>query len=528
MRWTFFSPLSSAALLFVCSSCANVESIRDSRPPERITACQPGKVHVSASPKPSVAQSSHQTASKTGEQAETNKKANTQAAPTPAEAENPLAETNESPEGETWHEGMTLSELEQIALQNNPTLALAGAEVEKERGRWTQIGLYPNPTLGYVQSDATRSNESHTNGMLIQQTFITADKLEKNRNIETYGIQNTQWQLEAQQMRVLTDVRLRYFDVIGSQQQVELVEAILKLTKQSLEAAQALFKGQQVPETDVLQAETQLAQVELALDNARAEHEAAWRRLTVIIGQPDMPVRQLVEPDVSLPELNFTEEWERLVAASPQLRSTEAQVGIAHRQLIRDQATPIPDVTVQVVGQYDRVMDYGTVNALIALPVPFFDRNQGQIYTSSQELYRASKEVERVQLVLRDQLTNTYRNYVQAKNEATRLQENVLPKLQKTLDLTIEGYRQGQVAYPNVLVVQDRYLQTSLNRINALTRARQIGAEIDGLQLTGGLNPATIGTAIQEAGGGQRRAVQQALNQQNQGRLNTFAPAAID
>ena len=146
--------------------------------------------------------------------------------------------------------------------------------------------------------------------------------------------------------------------------------------------------------------------------------------------------------------------------------------------------------------------------------MPIFDRNQGQIYNSCQELQRAKTEVERVQLVLRDQLAATYRDYVQAKNEAERLRETVLPKLQKTLDLTIKGYEQGQLNYPTVLAVQDRYLQTSLARINALTRARQIGAEIEGLQLTGGLNPAIIGTAIQEAGGGgRRRAVQQALEQ---------------
>ena len=146
------------------------------------------------------------------------------------------------------------------------------AEFEKSSGNWLQIGLYPNPTLGYVQSDTTRSDQSHTNGMLVQQTFITANKLQKNRDIETFGIQNTQWQLEAQQIRVLTDVRRRYFDVIGAQQQVALVEKILELTQQSLKAAQALFKGQQVPETDVLQAEVQVAQVELALENAKAEH----------------------------------------------------------------------------------------------------------------------------------------------------------------------------------------------------------------------------------------------------------------
>lgn len=421
---------------------------------------------------------------------------------------------------------VSLAELEQIALECNPTLKLAVAEIEKERGNWQQVGLYPNPTVGYVQSDATRSDESHTNGLLVQQTFVTGDKLTKNRDIEAFGLEDARWQHEAQRMRVLTDVRLRYFDVVGAQEQLALVEEIRGLAEESLKAAQALRKGQQVPETDVLQAEVQVAQMELAFENARAEYLAAWQRLAVIVGQPELPVQTLVEPQDTLPELNFEEEWERLIASSPQLRSTEAQAGVAQRQLVRDQATPIPDVTVQVVGDYDREMDFGTINALVALPLPVFDRNQGQIYSSFQELHRAQTEIERVRLVLRDQLVGTYRDYVQARNESQHLRERVLPKLQETLKLTIKGYEQGEIAYPTVLAIQERYAQTRLRQIDAKTRARQIGIQIAGLQLTGGLNPAVIGTAIQEGGG--RRAVQQLLENQNQTRLNNFAPAAVD
>ena len=422
---------------------------------------------------------------------------------------------------------ISLAELEQIALELNPTLTLAVAEIEKERGNWFQVGRYPNPTLGYVQSEATRFDESHTHGVLVQQTFVTGEKLAKNRDIEGYGIEDARWQHEAQRMRVLTDVRLRYFDVIGAQKQLALVEEIRRLDEENLKAAQALRKGQQVPETDVLQAEVELEQMELALENARADYVSAWRRLAVIVGQPELPIQKLAEPIDTLPELDFEEEWERLLASSPQLRSTEAQVGIAQGQLVRDQATPIPDVTVQIVGDYDRAMDFGTINALVALPVPVFDRNQGQIYSSFQELHRAQTEIERVRLVLRDQLVGTYRDYVQGRNEALRLSENMLPKLQETLNLTRRGYEQGEIDYATVLAIQERYVQTSLRQINAATRARQIAIQIEGLQLTGGLNPAVIGTAIQEGGGG-RRAVQQLLENQNQNRLNSFAPAAID
>ena len=45
--------------------------------------------------------------------------------------------------------GLTLADLEQMALSNNPTLAQAAAEIRAASARKLQAGLYPNPTVGY-------------------------------------------------------------------------------------------------------------------------------------------------------------------------------------------------------------------------------------------------------------------------------------------------------------------------------------------------------------------------------------------
>ena len=44
---------------------------------------------------------------------------------------------------------ITLEELQQMALQNNPTFAQSAANIQAAEGRKKQSGLYPNPTVGY-------------------------------------------------------------------------------------------------------------------------------------------------------------------------------------------------------------------------------------------------------------------------------------------------------------------------------------------------------------------------------------------
>ncbi|QDU14134.1 Cobalt-zinc-cadmium resistance protein CzcC precursor [Gimesia maris] len=423
---------------------------------------------------------------------------------------------------------LTLGELEQIALSNNPTLALQRAEVEKERGNWTQVGLYPNPTVGYVNSTTSSNGDTQSNGILVQQTFITAGKLDKARATETYGIQTSELQFDAQQMRVINDVRLRYYDVLGAQEQLRLVKEIAQLSQQTLDAAERLYKAEQVPRTDMLQAKAQNATVRTALTNAHTDYETAWQKLAVIVGCPELPPSQLMKPKDDLPQFDLEAEWQRLLSESPQLLTAESQIGIARGQLASAEAAPVSDVTLQFVTDYNSVGDYATFNTLVALPFPLFNRNQGGIYNAASEVNRSERELERVRLVLRDQLISSYRDYMLARNQSEQMRKEVLPDLREALELMIKGYEKGEFSFLAVLNAQQNNFQSNLEYIDALNRAHRLSVEISGLQMTGGLNPATIGTAIQEAGGGERlRAVQQQLQKQSNANLSNFAPAAL-
>src|SRR6267143_4324947 len=44
---------------------------------------------------------------------------------------------------------ITLEELQQMALQNNPTFAQSASNIQAAEGKRKQAGLYPNPTVGY-------------------------------------------------------------------------------------------------------------------------------------------------------------------------------------------------------------------------------------------------------------------------------------------------------------------------------------------------------------------------------------------
>ena len=125
---------------------------------------------------------------------------------------------------------LTLAELEQLAIANNPALAQAEARVRALRGRWVQVGLPPNPSAGYIASEIGDEGKAGQQGGYVGQEFVTGGKLRLNRAIVSQEIQQAEQQLAAMQLRVQTDVREAYYAALIAQRRVDLASELLRVS----------------------------------------------------------------------------------------------------------------------------------------------------------------------------------------------------------------------------------------------------------------------------------------------------------
>ena len=78
--------------------------------------------------------------------------------------------------------GFTLPELESIALQANPTLIQAQAQVEASLSKSLQAGLMPNPVMGYVgEQIGAFGGPGETQGGFVEQEIFRGGKLRLSR-----------------------------------------------------------------------------------------------------------------------------------------------------------------------------------------------------------------------------------------------------------------------------------------------------------------------------------------------------------
>ena len=288
---------------------------------------------------------------------------------------------------------MTLAELESLALSNNPTLEQAAAGVEVERGSFQQAGLYPNPQIGYVNGASDKSSVKQSNGAFFSQEIVTAGKLKKAQDWEANEVNKVAWDLEAQRQRVLTDVKIRYFESLGAQHAVLTLKKLERISERGLDTVRQLVENKSAARADLLQAKIQLETVRASLDEATERHSAAWQQLSNVVGIPDLPTA-LLEGELKddLPKLDARAAWEQLVAASPQIKSAEAERDHAHAELTLAEAQAIPNITLQAVAEYDRATQSSNVSTLVALPLPIFNRNRGNIAISKATRERLYQE----------------------------------------------------------------------------------------------------------------------------------------
>jgi cobalt-zinc-cadmium efflux system outer membrane protein len=394
-------------------------------------------------------------------------------APPPAEA--PLATMRP----------LSLADLEQMAVQANPSLAQARHRVSAARGEWLQAGLLPNPVVGYSGEEMGDDNTAGKQGGFVAQEFITAGKLKLNRAVASHEIARLEQEAAAQQYRVLTDVRTSFYAALVAQHRTSLTEQLARIGQESVVTADALLRAKEASRVGLLQSRVEANNARILLDNARNDHLAAWRRLQSVVGMPELP------PATLLGEIGSTGamlEWEaalaQLTTSSPEMAAAAAEVHRARCAVERAAAGRYPDIATRASVHRDNTTGQDIAGVEIGMALPIFDRNQGNLQKAHAELAAAQRNLDRVRLGLHHRLASVFQQYANARQQADRYRDEILRDAKESLGLVTEGYRNGEFGYLDLLTAQRTYFESNLAYLDALLQMHTARSKIDGFLLS--------------------------------------------
>ena len=407
--------------------------------------------------------------------------ANGQTLPTPGSSPQPA-----SPPLAASPPALGLADLLRLSLEKNPVLGQAGFDIDAARGRALQAGLYPNPTVS-VGGDEVGGRVGR-GGIVtlprVNQEIVTGGKLRLSRAVAEREVDQATLTLLRQRFALFTTVREGYFEVLATQRRIEVLTELVGLAKQSTENAQKVMGAGEGSKPDLLQFQIELDRLLVERESAERELTAGWRRLTSAMGTPNLPYNVLLGSlEDPLPDYDFDRSRSYLLEIHPEVRF--AQVGVTRAQLAlrRAEVERIPNVTVGA-GYTANFKDRDSeVQYQLSVPVPIFNRNQGNIHAAQAELGRSLREVERVQNDLTGRLATAFGQYASARQRAERYRTSILPAARESYRLTLLAFRGGQFEYLRVLQAQRGIGEANLTYVQALQEQWRAASEIAGLLL---------------------------------------------
>ena len=395
---------------------------------------------------------------------------------------------------------ISLADLERMALERNPTIGQAKADVDAAAGLAKQAGLYPNPVVSVVGEEISRGPiiRGGEIGAGFQQRIVTAGKLGLSRKVAEQGRAMTEEAAKAQRQRVLNAVRILYYQALGDQYRIRVRTNLSRLAAEAVRISGELANVGASDQPDLLAAEVESGRIQLDLTDAINRQQRTWRQLGAVVNNPTLRPMPLSGALEIVPRLDADQALEAIYAESPELRAVSINVNRAETALTRSKKEVIPDLLVSGGVRYNRELLETAASGLrrpvgkegffdIGVQLPIFNRNQGNIATARAGVDRAKLEVDRTKLALRSRLAEVYREYQTALTRADRYRQDLLPKAQKAYELYLNNFRQMSAAYPQVLIAQRNLFQLQDNYVDALTTAWQRSVDIQGLLLTGGV-----------------------------------------
>jgi cobalt-zinc-cadmium efflux system outer membrane protein len=386
---------------------------------------------------------------------------------------------------------LSLADLEQLALQGNPTLAQAAATVEASRGKAVQAGLYPNPTIGYAAEQiGIAGTAGELQGGFVQQTIVTAGKLRLSRAKYNQEAYEAELLATAQQYRVLNGVRMRFYELLALRRMIELHRNVLANAEESLQTRKEMLNAGQASRADVLLEEVALGDAQIALRTVENRYPALWQDLTAHVGSPDLPPTPLKgQLEQAGPALDWDSSLTRLLQESPELQAAQAHVVHDQITLRREKAEPIPNIQLQGSAGYN----YETRNAVasgiqIGVKLPLWNRNQGTIRQAEADLARSHAEVTRVELALRQRLADAFNRYKTARETSQIYRDTNVPKATEAYEVQLDMYKKRRTAWPDVVAVQRSLLAVKEKYTRSLLELREAEVAIGGLLLVDGLS----------------------------------------
>lgn len=376
---------------------------------------------------------------------------------------------------------LTLDEAVSEALRRNPDLLVEREQVSLADTRRTTAGLRPNPllstSLDHLDLAGTGFSEQNGGGPAELSLRADMDWLQGGKRRRRLDVADRERELARLQVadrtrRLAFEVRSAFVDLLLAQRTARLTEENLASFAKVTDISAARVASGDLAEVELMRTRVALRQLENAAQQAVLERRLAQSRLRQLLGRPaSAGLEALGEfaapPGSALP--GAEDLVQQALARRPDLQAAIADEQRSRAELRLQQALARPDYSVG--AEYRRQQGVnGKSNSLgffISTPLPFFDRNQGEVARAAVEARQSGLRMEAARAAVRAEVEEAWQQHRTAVALLQRIERDMLGDARDVRAITEYAYHRGEASLVELLDAQRAFNDTMESHIGA-------------------------------------------------------------
>lgn len=366
---------------------------------------------------------------------------------------------------------LTIDSAAALARSNNAEVVVARFAIEEARGRLQQAGRHANPELEGEFKPNVRGREGAWQLGFNQKLPLTS-RLRLERAVSRAELGVAEAEVRELERKVALETRLVAVRIAALDAHRDLRARQLANSRELADASRKSAARGEVPALESAQLELETARLEAEQLEVDAERQSALDELRTLIG---MEAGTPLEFRDELPAAQLPPSVEVPVNSHSEVQTATARVQAAQEGVALARAQRWEDATFGLFGEMERDEDEpggrrtdGFVGVRLALPLPFWNRNEGRRHEAEAVARRAEAEASARARHIRAEAHAARSQMLAAMQLNSNLATNLLPRATSIEENLRSQTAQGQVTFPEVLRARERRLELECKRLETL------------------------------------------------------------
>ncbi len=365
---------------------------------------------------------------------------------------------------------LSLSDLEQEALGNNPEILTAARKAEAADDKKTVAAAMPDPMIGYMVQNvgapfswSVGSEDMSMQGVVFTQEIPFPGKLGTKGRAAGKEAEQMHESVRAAQLKVLNELRQAYYDYYLAHRSAEILDQTKELMKNFQRIAETRYATGVGTQQDVIRAQLEVSMLldRIAEEDLKKATQAT--RINKLAGRdPRAPLGKPAELPAKAMLMSVDELADRALNHAPALQGKKLMVEQSREDLSLSRREFLPDMVVSG-GVFDRGEKSNVWQASIMFRVPlyFWNKSAG-VHAASADLSAAQHEYDAERLDTIARVRDLYSAVTTSEHHLQLYEMGIIPQARLALQSATSNYQVGKTDFLSLVESENMLLKYQL------------------------------------------------------------------